>query len=162
MDPNEIDRAADGGYLKQHMQHSKDPSTLQRRYSTNSRPSSGENVNEDQEQDQGTVRSRASSFSVRSTGSKGRPSSTGRGASSLMPFGARSKALSNIQQVKNAINLVCLAGGHFDVQRAEALRAIELCSTVDENVCVSQVLVLVSNSKSLSFKALYAVNPIDG
>ena len=155
----------DGGYLKQHMQYKKDSSTLQRRHSTNSRQTLGDDEDQEeeqgQEQDSGTVRSRASSFSVRSTGSKGRASSTGR-ASSMVPFGGRSKALSNIQQVKNAINLVCLAGGHFDVQRAEAVRAIELCSTVDSDMCVTQVLVLVSNSKSLSFKALYAVHPIDG
>jgi Microtubule-binding calmodulin-regulated spectrin-associated len=157
----------DGGYLKQHMQYKKDSSTLQRRHSTNSKQTLGDDEDQEQEQEQeqeqdsGTVRSRASSFSVRSTGSKGRASSTGR-ASSMVPFGGRSKALSNIQQVKNAINLVCLAGGHFDVQRAEAVRAIELCSTVDGDMSVTQVLVLVSNSKSLSFKALYAVHPIDG
>jgi hypothetical protein len=152
----------DGGYLKQHMQYQKDSSTLQRRHSTLGDDEDQELEQEqEQELDSGTVRSRASSFSVRSTGSKGRASSTGR-ASSMVPFGGRSKALSNIQQVKNAINLVCLAGGHFDVQRAEAVRAIELCSTVDGDMCVTQVLVLVSNSKSLSFKALYAVHPIDG
>jgi Microtubule-binding calmodulin-regulated spectrin-associated len=156
----------DGGYLKQHMQYKKESSTLQRRHSTNSRQTLADDDYDqgqelEQEQDSGTVRSRASSSSVRSTGSKGRASSTGR-ASSMVPFGGRSKALSNIQQVKNAINLVCLAGGHFDVQRAEAVRAIELCSTVDGDMCVTQVLVLVSNSKSLSFKALYAVHPLDG
>lgn len=151
----------DGGYLKQHMQYKKDSSTRQRRHSTSSRQTLGDDEEQEQEQDSGTVRSRASSFSVRSTGSKGRASSTGR-SSSMVPFGGRSKALSNIQQVKNAINLVCLAGGHFDVQRAEAVRAIELCSTVDGDMCVTQVLVLVSNSKSLSFKALYTVHPIDG
>lgn len=164
VDSRGMDKGGDNGYLKQHMQHRKDKdpssSTLLRRHSTNSREN--ENQDLDYEQDQTTVRSRASSLSVRSTGSKGRSSSAGKGGSSLVPFGGRSKALSNIQQVKNAINLVCLAGGHFDVQRAEAVRAIELCSTSDEDTSVTQVLVLVNNSKSLSFKALYAVHPIDG
>ena len=166
VDSRGVDKGGDNGYLKQHMQHRKDKdlssTTLQRRHSTNSRENENQNQDQDFEQDQNTVRSRASSFSVRSTGSKGRSSSAGKRGSSLVPFGGRSKALSNIQQVKNAINLVCLAGGHFDVQRAEAVRAIELCSTADEDTCVTQVLVLVNNSKSLSFKALYAVYPIDG
>lgn len=166
VDDQGVDKGGDNGYLKQHMQHRKDKdpssSTLQRRHSTNSRENESQHQDQGYEQDQNTVRSRASSFSVRSTGSKGRSSSAGKGGSSLVPFGGRSKALSNIQQVKNAINLVCLAGGHFDVQRAEAVRAIELCSTADEDTCATQVLVLVNNSKSLSFKALYAVHPIDG
>jgi hypothetical protein len=35
------------------------------------------------------------------------------------------KALSNQQQVKNAINYVCLAGAHFDAQRNEAIQALD-------------------------------------
>jgi Microtubule-binding calmodulin-regulated spectrin-associated len=106
------------------------------------------------------VRSRTSSFSARSGGTKGKAG--GKGIPAPSPYGGRSKTLSNLQQIKNAINLVCLAGGHFDVQRLEAVRAIETYSAGEDHGPVTQMLVLVTSSKSPSFKALYAVHPTDG
>ena len=162
---------ADGGYLQNHVIRAKDKdrgshaprsnSSLRGRSGDRDEGLDGESEVENED---ATVRSRTSSFSARSagTGNKGRAPSAGRAVPSAS-YGGRSKALSNLQQVRNAVNLVCLAGAHFDVQRIEAVRAIEQCSmTVGDQPAVTQVLVLVSCSKSLSFKALYAVNPMDG
>lgn len=164
----------DGGYLQHHVTKAKDKDKERGSHAPRSNSSlrgrSGDKDNgldeEENEVDNedATVRSRTSSLSLRSagTGNKGRAPSAGRAVPSAS-YGGRSKALSNLQQVRNAVNLVCLAGAHFDVQRIEAVRAIEQCSmTVGDLPAVTQVLVLVSCSKSLSFKALYAVNPIDG
>lgn len=142
-----------GGYLKSHIQKT-EKTPLRSRSSTRRGAGVGD------EDEEGTVRSRTSSFSARSGGTKGKPG--GRGLSAPSPYGGRSKTLSNIQQIKNAINLVCLAGGHFDVQRLEAVRAIETYSAGDDAGPVTQMLVLVTSSKSPSFKALYAVHPLDG
>ena len=117
-----------------------------------------------------TVQSRQYSISSKSHGSnqtkgrESRASSVGRITPGTM---ARpQKALSNIQQVKNAINNVCLAGAHYDVQRTEALKAVESCScavlTDPESVPITQFLVLFYHSKSLSFRGIYAVEPYDG
>ena len=86
--------------------------------------------------------------------------------------------LSNQQQIKNALGNVCLAGVHFEVQRIEALNAIDywhlgegaeaskrgVVGVVDTSptVAVSQFIILFFHSKSLSFRGLYAVDPYTG
>ena len=144
---------SDGGYLKSHIQKT-EKTPLRSRSTTRGTAGVGD------EDEEGTVRSRTSSFSARSGGTKGKAG--GRGLTAPSPYGGRSKILSNLQQIKNAINLVCLAGGHFDVQRLEAVRAIETYSAGEDQGPVTQMLVLVTSSKSPSFKALYAVHPLDG
>lgn len=145
---------SEGGYLKSHIQK-KEKSVLRSRSSSTKR---GTGVGDEDEE--GTVKSRTSSFSAQSGGTKGKAG--GRALAAPSPYGGRSKTLSNLQQIKNAINLVCLAGGHFDVQRLEAVRAIETYSAGEDEGPVTQMLVLVTSSKSPSFKALYAVHPFDG
>ena len=131
-----------------------------------------------------TVRSRVSTFSVRTHGTQGtiqtyttnnnnnninstnsnkRATSVGRSTPGRI-INRPQKTLSNLQQVKNAINHVCLAGGHYETQRNEAVRAVETCSvlTDQESVPISQFLVLFFHSKSLSFRGIYAVHPLDG
>jgi len=87
--------------------------------------------------------------------------------------------LSNQQQIKNAINNVCLAGVHFESQRVEAIGAIdywhlgegaesrrrELQGVVDTSTpttAVTHFVILFFHSKSLAFRGLYAVDPFTG
>jgi Microtubule-binding calmodulin-regulated spectrin-associated len=83
----------------------------------------------------------------------------------------KTKALSNVQQIRNALSHVCMAGAHFDSQREEALGVIEKMSRQSEtitaqpddiNPAVTQFVILFFHSKSLSFRGIYAVDPVDG
>jgi hypothetical protein len=66
--------------------------------------------------------------------------------------------LSNYQQIKNAIAHVCLAGAHFDVQRMEALQAIDQAKCGSEQTTpVVQFVVLFYESNGLSFRGIYGV-----
>jgi hypothetical protein len=74
---------------------------------------------------------------------------------------------SNVQQVKNAVNNVCLAGSHHDAARQEALQLLDDCvshgvphPTIDRRLPVSQFVILLFQSKSLAFRGIYATSPL--
>jgi hypothetical protein len=75
--------------------------------------------------------------------------------------------VSNQQQIKNALTAVCLAGSHFDNQRQEAISKLDQYYASRENGGppsgpINQFIILLFNAKSLSFRGIYAVSPING
>jgi hypothetical protein len=167
-DNDGIERKEDGGYLLAHMQM-KDPIP--------NRQMSQDLGKEDQE-DQSTVRSKLTAVSTASaqtqqtnqTSGSRRASSTGHPGRPI-PGGQELpsrpvKMLSNLQQVKNAINHVCLAGAHFDLQRGEAIRVVELSASGEQSgtaeedpYSVTQFILLFYHSKRLCFRGVYSVHP---
>jgi calmodulin-regulated spectrin-associated protein len=94
-----------------------------------------------------------------------------RGDAALAPsnYRAAGKAMSNMQQVKNALSNVCLAGGHFALQRDEALKAIDLYHSgqaslleIRDNAPVAQFVILFFHAKSFSYRGVYGVDPQTG
>ena len=68
-------------------------------------------------------------------------------------------------QVKNALNNVCLAGSHYDVSRSEVMACIEDAglkgvTVSDQRVPISQLIVLLFQSKSLAFRGVYGISPL--
>lgn len=104
-----------------------------------------------------------------------RPANPQNTAHSALRTRTMANKLSNQQQVKNAISNVCLAGGHYEGQRAEALGAIDywhmgegaetrkrdLRGAVDTSptTAVTHFIILFYHSKSLAFRGIYAVDP---
>ena len=102
-----------------------------------------------------------------------------------LPIKSKSKTMSNVPQVKNAVTHVCLAGTTFQQQREEALQAIEHWTQprtyhlnnhphdndVDDEtngginaettavLSVTHFVILLYHAKSLSFRSIYAVDP---
>jgi len=60
----------------------------------------------------------------------------------------------NHQQVRNALSYVCLAGSHFESVREEALAILDRLSA-QASPDISQFIILLSNTDSLSFRGLY-------
>ena len=103
-----------------------------------------------------------------------------------LPIKTKSKIMSNVSQVKNAISHVCLAGTTFQQQREEALHSIEHWTQprtyhihphphehdVDAQgnggmnpdtttvLSVTHFVILLYHAKSLSFRSIYAVDPM--
>jgi hypothetical protein len=87
-----------------------------------------------------------------------------RAASAGRQTGAR---LSNLQQVRNALTHVCLAGVNLEATRGEALLAMDLAAgrgsgPAEESVGATQFVVMLYHSKTLAFRALYLVHPDSG
>ena len=183
----EIERGSEGGYLSHHIKVNKAKVQNKKTEKSNSRDKNGEddkkqnnnnnNENDDDDDDEGnkeeekdeddnTVKSKA--YSVNSRGSQNTNNSKRISVGGKASIGALilrpQKLLSNIQQIKIAINHVCLAGAHYDVQRAEAVRAVESYSvlTDPESTPVTQFLVLFYDSNPLSFRGIYTVHPFTG
>ena len=100
---------------------------------------------------------------ITSVSSKRRASSVGKYSKHM---GSR---LSNLQQVRNAIAYVCMAGPHLDASRNEALLLLDQYSRggmVDSDGVpinpVSQFIIMLINSKTLSFRSIYIVHPTTG
>ena len=188
-----VERGSEGGYLSHHhIKVNKGKIQNQKLEKSNSQDKNGENdekqnqsknenenenddnndndeknnKEEEKDEDDNTVKSKAYSVNSRAsqnTNNSKRISVGGKasnGAFVLRP----QKSLSNIQQIKNAINHVCLAGAHYDSQRAEAIRAVEYYSvlTDPESTPVTQFLVLFYDSNPLSFRGVYTVHPFTG
>jgi hypothetical protein len=69
---------------------------------------------------------------------------------------------SNQQQIRNALNTVCLAGVHFQTQRKEALETIDTLVAAHHGgkgliSPITHFIVLFFHSKCLSFRGLYSV-----
>ena len=176
----EIERGSEGGYLSHHIKINKAKVQNKKIDKSNSRDKNGEddkkqnnNENDDddddveeKDEDDNTVKSKA--YSVNSRGSQNTNNSKRISVGGKASIGALilrpQKLLSNIQQIKIAINHVCLAGAHYDVQRAEAVRAVESYSvlTDPESTPVTQFLVLFYDSNPLSFRGIYTVHPFTG
>ena len=100
-----------------------------------------------------------------------------------LPIKSKPKLMSNVSQVKNAVTHVCLAGTTFQQQREEALQAIEHWTqprTYHINnhpnhhdndmeteraetttvLSVTHFVILLYHAKSLSFRSVYAVDPM--
>ena len=165
-----------GGYLSHHLQHRKEKVKSKNTNSDNINAdkikkygdddSNGNKSGNDNNNDDNTVKSKAYSVNSRNsqnTNNSKRISVGGKSTPGLL-ITRPQKALSNIQQIKNAINHVCLAGAHYDIQRVEAVRAVESYSvlTDPESTPVTQFLVLFYHSESLSFRGVYAVHPFNG
>ena len=183
----EIERGSEGGYLSHHIKVNKAKVQNKKIEKSNSRDKNGEddkkqdnnnnnnendddddegNKEEEKDEDDNTVKSKA--YSVNSRGSQNTNNSKRISVGGKASIGALilrpQKLLSNIQQIKIAINHVCLAGAHYDVQRAEAVRAVESYSvlTDPESTPVTQFLVLFYDSNPLSFRGIYTVHPFTG
>ena len=183
----EIERGSEGGYLSHHIKVNKAKVQNKKTEKSNSRDKNGEddkeqnnnnnnnendddddegNKEEEKDEDDNTVKSKA--YSVNSRGSQNTNNSKRISVGGKASIGALilrpQKLLSNIQQIKIAINHVCLAGAHYDVQRAEAVRAVESYSvlTDPESTPVTQFLVLFYDSNPLSFRGIYTVHPFTG
>jgi hypothetical protein len=81
--------------------------------------------------------------------------------------GDSEQRVSNQQQIKNALTAVCLAGSHFDNQRSEAISKLDQYYATRDNGRppygpINQFIILLFNAKSLSFRGIYAVSPING
>jgi hypothetical protein len=81
--------------------------------------------------------------------------------------GETEQRVSNQQQIKNALSAVCLAGSHFDNQRNEAISKLDQYYATRENGGppfgpINQFIILLFNAKSLSFRGIYGVSPING
>lgn len=65
------------------------------------------------------------------------------------------RKVGNLQQVKNALNMLCLAGGHLEQSRKEALAALDHSCTIPD---VKQFLIVLGDLLSLSYKGLYSLD----
>ena len=181
----EVERGSEGGYLSHHIKVNKGKIQNQKLEKSNSQDKNEENdrkqiqsenenddndekndKEEEKDEDDNTVKSRAYSVNSRAsqnTNNSKRISVGGKASNGSFVLRPQ-KSLSNIQQIKNAINHVCLAGAHYDSQRAEAIRAVEYYSvlTDPESTPVTQFLVLFYDSNPLSFRGVYTVHPFTG
>ena len=100
---------------------------------------------------------------VASVNSKRRASSAGR-------YGKHAGSrLSNLQQIRNAIAYVCMAGPHLEASRNEALLLLDQYSRGGMPGGdgaplgpVSQFIIMLFHSKTLSFRSIYIVHPESG
>ena len=122
-----------------------------------------------------SARNKTTQSSILAKAASDRPANPPNTAHSVLRTRTMANKLSNQQQVKNAISNVCLAGGHYEGQRAEALGAIDywhigegaetrkrdLRGVVDTSptTAVTHFIILFYHSKSLAFRGIYAVDP---
>eukprot|EP00602_Paraphysomonas_sp_CaronLab_P012130 CAMPEP_0185042642 /NCGR_PEP_ID=MMETSP1103-20130426/42465_1 /TAXON_ID=36769 /ORGANISM="Paraphysomonas bandaiensis, Strain Caron Lab Isolate" /LENGTH=1575 /DNA_ID=CAMNT_0027582743 /DNA_START=15 /DNA_END=4742 /DNA_ORIENTATION=- len=100
----------------------------------------------------------------RDSGNHGTPRSVGqkRAMSAGRNRSVTNRRLSNAQQIKNALMNVCLAGSHQSVQREETLDAMDdIVAHIEKAESPSgyvQFVIVMHQSKMLSFKGLYIVD----
>lgn len=103
-----------------------------------------------------------------STGRSENPQPTDRSKLSARASARGSSAVSNYQQVKNALTFVCLAGGHAEEDRTAALKILDEVNKerhavdLQSSVAIHQFLILLHKSKTLSFRGVYGLDSRTG